>query len=168
MKKYFYLFSAFASILLVSCSSRNGNNEAAVSQVDSDYVESPLNAHPDGREEAADEIYSISVLTDMYNSFILTYDNPNYKELTEKEADEFIEAHISKDLKKKLQDLNDIDDGGLAWYELRGGMQDGDGESKLTEINAIGDNWYRVDFLDMGEKCQKEFQVKDGVVINYR
>ncbi|MDE5969147.1 MAG: hypothetical protein K2G64_08600 [Muribaculaceae bacterium] len=159
MKKCFYLFGVVAMMAATSCSAKSDAGQQAT---EAETVETTVVETADNQAE------NEAVLSDLYNSFVLVMDNPDYKQLSEKEADDFINAHISKEMQQQLRDLNDFDDDGLAFWELRTGVQDGDGETKLIAVTSLDDGWYRAEFVDMGTKGQKEFQVKDGVILSYR
>ena len=76
-----------------------------------------------------------------------------------------VEDYCTKKLLKKLEADNDYEDGGYAMWDFRTSYQDGDGPSKLTGVEPLGDNKYKVSFLDMGWKGSHVITIKwiDGV-----
>lgn len=69
---------------------------------------------------------------------------------------------------KKLAAANEYDDGGYATWEFRTMAQDGDGPSKVTDVQPDGDGWYTVSYLDMGAKGVTKVLVVDGKIDNYK
>lgn len=78
-----------------------------------------------------------------------------------------IERRCTDKMKRKLAAAYDYEGEGYAVWELRTGAQDGDGDSKVNKIVALGDGWYRVEFTDMGLKGTKKIKAieKDGQVL---
>lgn len=88
----------------------------------------------------------IKELKDFYNTILYSYGDPTPT----------IEKKCTKNMKRKLAAAYGYEDGGYAMWELRSGAQDGDGGSQVNDVTALGDGWYEVDFLDMGEHCKKK------------
>lgn len=69
---------------------------------------------------------------------------------------------------KKLAAAYDYDDGGYAVWEFRTDNQDGDGPSKVTDVQPDGDGWYTVSYRDMGAKGVTKVLVVDGKIDGYK
>ncbi|MGM9762916.1 MAG: hypothetical protein ACI3ZQ_02715 [Candidatus Cryptobacteroides sp.] len=86
------------------------------------------------------------------------------------ENTEFLEEHCSPELLAKLQQANDMDDGGYATWLFRSGHQDEksatENETKILEISHEGD-CYTYKAVDMGWEFTKRMKVsvKDNKVI---
>lgn len=127
--------------------------------------------HQDGYEETMEERdiqQNIEILRKLYNGIVLFMDNTNYLNMSEQAQHAFINSHFSKQMRNRLKKANGYDDDGYSIEELRTGVQDGDGPSKITKISHLKDNWYRVEFLDMGYKGHKDFLIEYGVITNYK
>jgi hypothetical protein len=61
---------------------------------------------------------------------------------------------------KKLMADYEYEGGGYAVWDFRTDSQDGDGPSKIKSVTPIGDNQYKVSFLDMGFKGSRVITVK--------
>ncbi len=85
-----------------------------------------------------------------------------------KRADEAYAKDVCSDeCVKKLVAANEFEDGSLAFWALRTDAQDGDGDSKVTAIEPMGDGWYKVSYLDQGFKGETRVLVKDGKICDY-
>lgn len=69
---------------------------------------------------------------------------------------------------KKLADANEYDDGGYATYEFRTMEQDGNGSSKVLDVQPAGDRWYTVTYRDMGTRGVTRVLVTDGKIADYK
>ncbi len=165
MKLFKYAMGCSVALLLATgCDTKATSEAAKTADVDTAAVEVPA-APSEAEIQAANE----AVLTQLYDNFVLLADlSSDAERMSEAEQTEFINAHLSAEVQKRLRDLYDMDGDGMAFWELRSGAQDGDGDSKVTGIKALGDNWYQVDYLDMGFAGHKDFQVENGVIMNFR
>lgn len=79
-----------------------------------------------------------------------------------------IQKYCTSSCMKKLAAANEYDDGGYAVWKFRTEGQDGDGPSKVNNVEPQGDGWYRVSYSDMGAKGVTDVQIVDGKINNYR
>lgn len=99
--------------------------------------------------------FALSLLSclgkDSGEEFIRTmYDGRLYEDY------EFLENNCSAGLLQRLSNEYDYDGGGYAVWLFRSGMQDGPtNESRILEIEQLGDGWYRYKALDMGHFFDK-------------
>lgn len=103
----------------------------------------------------ADSTAIVAYLQDLYN-YVLK-NKGNEKELA---------SHFADDVKNRLEKANEYGSG-IAFWELRTGMQDG--PSDVCKVKSITkkDEWYVVKYLDMGNSGTTKFkaEVQDGKVI---
>lgn len=70
---------------------------------------------------------------------------------------------------KRLKIDYDYDGDGMAIWELRSGEQDGPDEiSRLTAIKPLGDGWYQIYFLDMGNKGSRKVRITGGKLADFK
>lgn len=70
-------------------------------------------------------------------------------------------------MRNKLEAANDYEGGGYAMWELRTGVQDGDGPSKVVDITPLSGGWYQVSYTDMGFSGKTKIKAieKDGNIL---
>ena len=84
------------------------------------------------------------------------------------------ERYFTASALKKLKDNYDYDcedNNCYAYYALRTGEQDykpgTTGESEITDIESIGDNWYVVKYSDMGWSGMTRIKIIDGKIDDF-
>lgn len=93
----------------------------------------------------------ISFITDMYIS-------------SKYEDNDFLKAHCSDAVFKKLREDYDFDDGGLATWDFRSDAQDGPSDRhEIVSVTPLDDDWYRYEFYDMGIKGSHMIKI---VIVN--
>lgn len=106
------------------------------------------------------------LVKNVYNKFVFAIDSNG----TDKPEDYFTENAL-----KKLQAAYEFDcEGGpcYAFYELRTPEQDSkpdsDEESAVISVEAVGDNWYVVNYTDMGWSGMTRLKITDGKIDDYK
>lgn len=156
MKKLIFLASALSLLLMVGAC---GNKSTATADaVDSTAILDSI--HRADSIQKADSQTVVDYLGQLYD--LVLNNKGNYNELT---------SHFADNVKKRLVEANEFDDGSMALYELRTGEQDGPSNvSKVTGI-AQEDGWYVVSYTDMGTpgSTKLKVEVSDGkaVVTDY-
>ncbi len=90
---------------------------------------------------------TIAFITDFYNS-------------KKFENEEFLKAHCSAEVLKKLADDYEYEGGGLASWDFRSGYQDGPSDRhEIISVESLNDNWYLYTFYDMGNKGSHKIRV---------
>lgn len=155
-----YLVIALIGLGMAACGQQSQNSETAPvvdtttvavaqPQVDSTVVEeTPV--EDDSATEAAD----IELLKQFYKKCVFGTSSPK--------------KYCTQKCLKKLAAAYDYDDGGYAVWEFRTGNQDGDGPSKVTDVQPAGDGWYTVSYRDMGAKGVTKVLVVDGKIDDYK
>ena len=84
------------------------------------------------------------------------------------------ERYFTASALKKLRDSYEFDcedNNCYAFYELRTQEQDSKpgttGESEITDIESIGDNWYVVKYSDMGWSGMTRIKIVDGKIDDF-
>ena len=84
------------------------------------------------------------------------------------------ERYFTASALKKLKDSYEFDcedNSCYAFYELRTQEQDSKpgtrGESEITDIESIGDNWYVVKYSDMGWSGMTQIKIVDGKIDDF-
>ena len=149
-------------IFLFICACSNNKNSSEGKQVDTTVASAPVDSTAiKDSVEKADSAAVVAYLEKLYN--LVLNQKGSEKELT---------SHFSPEMKKRLIAANDYDDGSMALWELRTGVQDGPSDvSKVKSITKDKDG-YVVRYLDMGWKGATKLKVtvKNGniVVTDYK
>lgn len=128
-------------LAICACGNKNGSKSVdKVMTVDSIAIKDSI--------AKADSAVIVSYLEKLYD--LVLNQKGNEQELT---------SHFSDEVKKRLLDANDYDDGYMALWELSTGAQDGSSDvSKVKRITKDKD-WYVVYYVDMGMEGATKLKV---------
>lgn len=145
-------------LFVCSCGNKKGTDG---SQVDSTAVDTvavvPIDSTAIKDSIAkADSTAIVAYLQDLYNYVLKNKGN-----------EEELASHFTDDVKNRLEQANEYEGGGLAYWELRTGFQDGPSDVSKVKSITKKDEWYVVKYLDMGNSGTTKFkaEVQDGKVI---
>lgn len=155
-----YLKLTFAIILayaMCSCAAKNTSaNEADPVENEVIETDSIINSQD----------YSNLIKT-VYEKFVFAID-------ADPEVYAHPERYFTANALKKLKDSYEFDcENGdcYAYYELRTQQQDSKpgttGESEITDIEGIGDNWYIVKYSDMGWSGMTRIKIADDKIDDF-
>lgn len=80
----------------------------------------------------------------------------------------FEKKYMSSAMIRKLKTANPYDDESVFYADLRTELQDGDGDSKLLSITPLSGGWYKVKYLDMGERGETDIKIENDKITDYR
>lgn len=144
MRRLTYLLALMALTMVASC----GNN--AAQKAEQELQDSTAFADSSNiaiADSTAQVDATIAFITDFYNS-------------KKFENEEFLKAHCSAEVLKKLGDDYEYEGGGLASWDFRSGYQDGPSDRhEVISVEPLGDNWYQYSFYDMGIKGSHKIRV---------
>lgn len=155
-----YLAIALIGLGMAACGKQSQNTETdptpdtatvAVSQTQAETttVEEAL-VEEESNTEAAD----IEMLKQFYKKCVFGTSSPK--------------KYCTQKCLNKLAAANEYDDGGYAVWKFRTENQDGDGPSKVTDVQPAGDGWYTVSYRDMGARGVTKVLVVDGKIDDYK
>ena len=155
---YFKLIFAFAlACAMGSCGAKNPSAYEAES-IEKEIISS------DSDTTSTD--YSELIKT-VYSKFVFAID-------ADSEVYAHPERYFTANALKKLKDSYEFDcedNNCYAYYELRTQEQDSkpgtSGESVITDIESIGDNWYVVKYSDMGWSGMTQIKIVDGKIDDF-
>lgn len=99
-----------------------------------------------------DNVKIIQFIKDFYANYV--FGTKNYVPAVRK--------HCTAKLQKQLKDNYVYDGEGYAIWDFRTGAQDGPSDvSKVTSVAALGNGFYKVDFIDMGIKGNRTLKIID-------
>lgn len=163
MKKLLFFPLAVAMLAVCACGNKTeapAQNADSAAVVDSDSTAAGDSLQAEPAAAAEDNLKAEEEAVTVYLHSLYNY------VLKDKGDADDLAAHFSPAVKKRLKDANEYDDGGLAFWELRTGNQDGPSDvSRVNDITHEGD-WYVVKYTDMGTPGSTKFkvEVKDGFV----
>ena len=144
MRRLTYFLALIALTMVASCGNNAAQKAEQELQDSTVFADSSNDAIADStaRVDA-----TIAFITDFYNS--------------EKfENEEFLKAHCSAEVLKKLADDYEYEGGGLASWDFRSGYQDGPSDRhEIISVESLNDNWYLYTFYDMGNKGSHKIRV---------
>lgn len=157
-----YLVIALLGLGMAACSNQSQNNEnetdstvdTATVAVAQPQVDTTAVAEATVEEESNTEAADIEMLKQFYKKCVFGTSSPK--------------KYCTQKCLKKLAAANEYDDGGYAVWEFRTENQDGDGPSKVTDVQSAGDGWYTVSYRDMGAKGVTKVLVVDGKIDDYK
>lgn len=182
----------YYALLLTALTACGGNKERAaepdeyydyVNSVDRELeIQDSLTAATDSlarldsiaRADSVARVDSLAQLnSDNVNSEII---RGIYKEVFSGAPYGYIREHSTPEVLSRLRGSydSDVDDGTgdadrLGVWELRTQNQDGPSSvSKVTDITPEGNGWYKVSFLDMGNRATRRLRIVDGRMADYR
>ena len=156
--KYIKLIFAFTlAYAMCSCGAKNlSANEAESVEKEIVTSDSGINS-----QEYSDLIKTV------YANFVFAID-------ADSEVYSHPERYFTANALKKLKDSYEFDcedNNCYAYYELRTQEQDSKpgttGESDITDIESIGDNWYVVKYSDMGWSGMTQIKIVDGKIDDF-
>ena len=140
-----------------SCGAKNPSANEAES-VEKEIVSSDSDINP---QDCSDLIKTV------YAKFVFAID-------ADPEVYVHPECYFTANALKKLKDSYDFDcedNNCYAFYELRTQEQDSKpgttGESDISDIESIGDNWYVVKYSDMGWSGMTRIKIVDGKIDDF-
>ncbi len=173
MKKFLLTLTIAASMCaMTSCGGSNaGNAEDSARQAESasavaaqeaakaqqDSIEAARQDSIKLAEEAkAVEEADIAVINKVY-TYVFTWNESAIKQL------------LSPAVISRMKAANEYDDGSMNLRVLTTDNQDGPSDvSKVNNVVAEGDGWYKVSFTEMGTKGTKRVKVADGKIADYK
>lgn len=148
MKKTFFILSTLTATL---CACGGTEKPSAVSTAEAPTIEQVADTNHAEQD--------IAVIQTFYEKCVLCLSSPD---------DQYASEHVTAEMKAKLCAANPYDGGGMAYFELRTGMQDGDGPSEVTAIEPMQQGWYKVSFVDMGHVGSMEIKMENGKLADYK
>ena len=157
MKHLKLIFTIALAYAMCSCGAKNPSvNEAE--DIENDRVSSDTSIN--SRD------YSDLIKT-VYAKFVFAID-------ADPEVYAHPELYFTANALKKLKDSYELDcedNSCYAFYALRTQEQDSKpgttGESEITDIESIGDNWYVVKYSDMGWSGMTRIKIVDGKIDDF-
>lgn len=142
---------------MCSCGAKNASANK-VERVENEIVTSDSGVNP--------QDYSDLIRT-VYAKFVFAID-------ADPEVYAYPERYFTANALKKLNDSYEFDCEDIncyGFYELRTQEQDSKpgttGESEITNIESIGDNWYVVKYSDMGWSGMTRLKIVDGKIDDF-
>jgi hypothetical protein len=144
MRRLTYLLALMALTMVASC----GNNAAQKAEQEPQDSTALADSNNDAIADSTAQVdATIAFITDFYNS-------------KKFENEEFLKAHCSAEVLKKLADDYEYEGGGLASWDFRSGYQDGPSDRhEIISVESLNDNWYLYTFYDMGNKGSHKIRV---------
>lgn len=157
--KFFKLFFAFTlAYAMCSCVAKNASaNETE--RIENDIVtsDSVMDTHD----------YS-DLIKIVYEKFVFAV-------VADSEESAHVDRYFTTNALKKLRDSYEFDCEGnscYAFYELRTKEQDSkpgtNGESRICNIEIVGDDWYVVKYSDMGWSGMTLIKIVDGKIDDFK
>ena len=164
MKSIKLIFAITLASAMCSCGAKNSSaNETESVETERVSSDSGINSH-DYSNLSQD--YSDLIKT-VYSKFVFAID-------ADPEVYAHPERYFTASALKKLKDSYEFDcedNNCYAFYELRTQEQDSKpgttGESEITDIESIGDNWYVVKYSDMGWSGMTRIKIVDGKIDDF-
>lgn len=148
---------AVSALIFASCSA-GGAGKAQSESVDSTVAQQSAEIELSEGSGALDEA-NMALVRDFYEKGVFAFDT------------EYVASHSTPEMVQKLCDANEYDEeesGGMALWVLRSGAQDG--PSDVQEVLGVyhhGEDWYRAELNDMGNKVTVCLRVYEGKIADY-
>ncbi|MBD5172115.1 MAG: hypothetical protein HDT02_02705 [Bacteroidales bacterium] len=157
MKYITRIFAITLAFVLCSCGAKNPSANEAES-VEKEIVSSDSGINSQDHS---------NLIKTVYANFVFAID-------ADPEVYAHPERYFTTSALKKLKDSYEFDcedNSCYAFYELRTQEQDSKpgttGESDITDIESIGDNWYVVKYSDMGWSGMTRIKIVDGKIDDF-
>lgn len=163
MKLTRVLFLLVAGALLGSCSSKekkaeNDSLQEIVSMVDAvDSAQHAQTAAQESTEEAQMESDK-QLIVKVYETFVFGY--------SEADPSPYFTPRALQ-LLRNAYDYDCEDGNCYAYWILRTGAQDGDGQSNIISIDLVTPNVYAVKYVDMGQQGETRIVTLDGKIDDF-
>ena len=177
MKKIAYTVCAcLAAQFMIACSAGSSQSDqqaledslAEIARLDSIEAAEIAAAAEQTRQDSLAEVERQKAIQEADMALIRTF----YKKCVlhmDDGYEQYGASHMTPAMNRKLIALNEYDGADYpAYWELRTGCQDGDGPSKITSIVPLGDGWYKVSYLDMGNKGSTKIKMEDGKLADFK